>query len=538
MRPLLRLLPLGLLLLAWLLPAEARAHASLIATEPADGSVVQQVPAALVLRFDELVRPIRISVVGPQGPVAASPTGDAEAAMLRVALPAGLPRGTYLASWRVISADGHPIAGTVAFGIGAAPVAAAPPAVAEGAWPDAASLLRFALYCVLAFGAGGALFRALVAEPPLSLRRRMGIAAVAGLPICLLAIGVQGGAMLGGAFPGALAERATWQAALGATVADRAAVVMLGLVITAIGMRRDGHAARWAGGAGAVVAVAGLGLSGHAAVGGWGVQLMLVAHALAACFWIGALAPLLALLAAGGQAAAGAVRRFSTIALPAVALLLVSGVVQAARHLPDLAALLATRYGQLLLAKAALAALLLALAGLNRLHLAPALEAGREDSRRALRGAIAAEIVLATIVLGVTAVLTMTNPHAHHAPAPGAHDHAGHVMAGEVVQAQQPGLALSLRIDPARTGTNRLALTLAGPDGSPLASPEVWIALSHAEAGVAGVLRRLEQVGPGSYAYEGPELVVPGKWTARIDVLVGDFDQRTFPLEFQVGAAP
>jgi copper transport protein len=537
-RPLLRLLPLSWLLLAWLLPGEAWAHASLIAAEPEDGSVVQQAPSALVLRFDEVVQPIRISVIGPQGALATAPAGVAESAVLRLPLPPGLPHGTYLASWRVISADGHPIAGTIAFGIGAAPVAMPRHEAADGAWPAALGVLRFALYCALAFAAGGALFRALVEEPSPRLRRWMCAAAISGVPVCLLTIGVQGGAMLGGSFPHALAERTTWQTALGATVADRAVVVMLGLLITAIAVRAEHPAACRMGAAGALVAVAGLGLSGHAAAGGWSMQLLLVAHALAACFWIGALAPLLVLLGSGGPPPVEAIRRFSRIALPAVALLLLSGVVQALRHLPDLASLLVTRYGQLLLAKAALAALLLGLAGLNRLRLTPALESGRGGAGSALRRSIVAELVLCVTVLGVTAALTMTNPHAHHAATADEHDHAGHMLAGSLVEVRQDGLLLTLRVDPARVGTNRLVLTLARADGSPLAAPEVWVELMHAEAGVAGIRRRLHDAGPGQYAHQGPELVVPGRWTAHVDVLLSDFDQRTIALEFDVGAAP
>src|SRR3954470_15781008 len=109
------LLAAGLLRLS---PA-ARARAVLVASEPADGARLDAAPSELVLHFDEPVTPLALRVVGPAvGEVTLPPQG----AVLRVTLSAGLGEGIHVVSWRVVSADGHPVAGAFTFGVGHAVV--------------------------------------------------------------------------------------------------------------------------------------------------------------------------------------------------------------------------------------------------------------------------------------------------------------------------------------------------------------------------------------------------------------------------------
>src|SRR6187551_3143620 len=94
-----------------LVPA-AGAHARLITTEPANDAVLEQSPRFVLLRFNEPVETAfgAIRVYDAQarrvdtGKVA-QPSGK-EA---RIAVEPRLARGTYTATWRVVSVDGHPI---------------------------------------------------------------------------------------------------------------------------------------------------------------------------------------------------------------------------------------------------------------------------------------------------------------------------------------------------------------------------------------------------------------------------------------------
>jgi copper transport protein len=524
-----------LLVLCFLPLAQAWAHAALLGSEPADGSNLAAAPAALELRFDEAVTLLDLRLAGPGGTVPLPGSSRVTGSTLHAALPAALGPGTYLATFRIISADGHPVSGGIAFGIRTAPdLQAAADSMASADWVTPAEVLRFLLYLGFALGAGGALFRALVAEPAPRLRRWMAAAAFAGMLAALGGIGIQGGGMLAAPSMLALLDGATWSAATGSSVLARSLVVALGLALVGFSAPAGGRAGGWGGVAGAVLAAAGFSLAGHAATGGTLPQALLVAHVMTAAFWLGSFPPLVAALRAQGSLAIGVVRRFAAIAMAAVIVLLLSGAAQAALRLPDVSALVDSRYGQLVLAKGIGALLLLTLAAYNHRRLTPRLaEAG---AARAMIRSIGAESALAAMVLGLTAVLSMTSPHA--APQPHHHEQMGAPPSGAVVATQQGGLTLLLEADPARPGVNRLVLHVTRQDGSPLTTPELWIEFSQPQAGVAGIRRRMREEAPGRFVQEGPELALPGRWTLRAEILVSDFDQVAATLHLDLAALP
>ncbi|MBL6080124.1 copper resistance protein CopC [Belnapia sp. T18] len=117
---------LALLLAAWLAsPGAVRAHAALVATMPEDGASLAEAPSEVTLRFDEVVTPLSLRIVGPDGVALALPGLPGPGAVLSARLPPGLGRGVYLLDWRVVSTDGHPVAGALAFGVGATAAPAA-----------------------------------------------------------------------------------------------------------------------------------------------------------------------------------------------------------------------------------------------------------------------------------------------------------------------------------------------------------------------------------------------------------------------------
>lgn len=158
---------------------------------------------------------------------------------------------------------------------------------------------------------------------------------------------------------------------------------------------------------------ASLALTGHAAGGaGWPGSVHGIAdaiHLLCAGIWLGGLCELLIVLRAAPSLAGIALRRFSALAIPAVALVVISGAANALAIVPDWAAFAGTRYGVLLIVKVALAAAMIALALLNRLIFVPQLERNSAAARN-LRRSIAAEIVLGAIVLAIVGVLGLSAP--------------------------------------------------------------------------------------------------------------------------------
>src|SRR3954469_25068681 len=90
----------------------AFAHASLVATEPRDGSMVAQVPNTVRLRFNEPVMPAVVRVIDAEGRTRGDAAVHAVNETIEITLPTGLAAGTLVISYRVISADGHPVAGS------------------------------------------------------------------------------------------------------------------------------------------------------------------------------------------------------------------------------------------------------------------------------------------------------------------------------------------------------------------------------------------------------------------------------------------
>src|ERR1700709_1073614 len=133
------------------------AHASLVAMDPGDGSVVALAPKTVQLRFNEPVTPAAVGLIDAEGRVRDDAGLRTEGDSLFVTLPDNLPRGTQLISYRVISQDGHPVAGSVVFSIGVGTGAA------EGQANSASVngliwLARIGLYLGLFAGVGGAFF--------------------------------------------------------------------------------------------------------------------------------------------------------------------------------------------------------------------------------------------------------------------------------------------------------------------------------------------------------------------------------------------
>jgi methionine-rich copper-binding protein CopC len=95
----------------------AHAHAHLTSAVPADASTLSASPPSLVLNFSEaaLVTAASLQEVGGS-PRKLVPLPTTAATRLSLALPALLP-GAYLVSWRILSADGHIVAGTIHFTI-------------------------------------------------------------------------------------------------------------------------------------------------------------------------------------------------------------------------------------------------------------------------------------------------------------------------------------------------------------------------------------------------------------------------------------
>jgi methionine-rich copper-binding protein CopC len=109
----------GALLASMVFAVTASGHADLLRTAPRDGQVLERAPRMVVLTFDEAIDPalVRLQVDDADGRSVARggafhPAGREEVVAVR--LEPGLA-GRYVARFRVISEDGHPVVKRVSF---------------------------------------------------------------------------------------------------------------------------------------------------------------------------------------------------------------------------------------------------------------------------------------------------------------------------------------------------------------------------------------------------------------------------------------
>lgn len=113
-----------------------------------------------------------------------------------------------------------------------------------------------------------------------------------------------------------------------------------------------------------------------------------------------------------------AVRRFSTLAIISVATLTLSGFVNAWILVGSFRGLVMTDYGQLLILKLSVFAVMLVFAAINRLVLTPQLASLSDEARqgrtlRALSRNTLLEIALGLSIFSMVGVLGMQHPAAH-----------------------------------------------------------------------------------------------------------------------------
>ena len=263
-------------------------------------------------------------------------------------------------------------------------------------------------------------------------------AALAALGSGVLLLALQAAHVAGRA--GAALEPAAWIGVLLGTQFGAVWLLRMGviLLLTALLLlrEREDSTADWAalrveGWLLAAVAAGALAWAGHAAAVEPSGRLALAGdllHLVAAGVWLGALAPLVALLRAAATPAGAdgrphavlVVRRFSQLALVAMLTLIATGLWNTWMQVGDVPSLIGTRYGWLLLAKLALLGPILVLAAVNRRRLLPALSGeavtvGRPAMTRLARF-VSFECLLALAIVAVVAALAVTPPARHDTP--------------------------------------------------------------------------------------------------------------------------
>ena len=514
----------------WMFAApSASAHASLIASDPADGTLLLSQPQSLTLKFTEPVRPLIVRLIHPGGHTDVLPNIGERGDAIVIALPTGLEQGTHILSWRAVSSDGHPIGGGLVFSIGVeSAVAALPkgqidPIVRIGLWGS-----RFILLLSLIFGVGSGAFSIfIVGDGPPSFGRANRRLLLSGALAAPALIGFQGLDALGlpvSALPGA----DVWLAGLFATSFGRATLLAATAIVLAYAA---GHTGRWIGVALILLALLTLGLAiagaGHAATAPPQVltRPALFLHAVTAALWLGALPPLAGLFASRSSRALPVLQRFSVAIPVVVGFLILSGLSLAMVQLHAFSALWTTNYGLVLLAKLTLVATLLALAAFNRYRLTTPVLTGHDTAAMLrLRRNILLEVVIGSLIIAILGLWRFTPPPRVLALAP----------ALQEIRVSKDGVDAFLSINPSVTGPVVIEMRDLMVDGKPLEPLSVSIDLDKPSYGIGPFTRQAQKFDGRRYRAQGFVLPLDGFWVVRATVLVSEFRSVTLTDIFDV----
>ena len=101
--------------------APASAHASLVSSNPAADASLDALPTEIVFTFSEPISEPAYAVLNsPDGEQLAAEEVVVDGETVSVAVTGDGPAGAYTAAFRVVSEDGHPVTGQIAFTVGSA----------------------------------------------------------------------------------------------------------------------------------------------------------------------------------------------------------------------------------------------------------------------------------------------------------------------------------------------------------------------------------------------------------------------------------
>jgi len=521
----------------------ASAHAFEKQTTPLENSVVTKSPAEVLISFTEPLEPRYSSAQlfdanGGKIPTAVSHIGS-DPTILVLPLPSTLPPGTYTVEWQNISAaDGHPNAGYFAFTVGsqANVVIPSPPEI-----PQPSNLER-------ALGIAGRWLGLL------------GFAAALGAFLNWLLVILPGIDMLPDDQRARIATRARFLALVGIGVALAGSLVLLlsqalnaaghisfGVLGNVLAHTRFGtlwlvrvplllllgallcwprlwseRASRWflllPVGIGLATALP-FSLNSHAVAQTVGRQLAIAVdwlHLIGASVWVGGLLLIVVSLvqlrdlplAQRRVVYAAVIPRFSTLAIGAVIILIVTGFYASWLEVGNLTALAHTSYGQTLIVKLLLILPLLAFGAWNLLVLGPRM-VRRQPAPKHFGYTVRAEALLAVAVLLVVGVLTSL---------PTARETISATADHPVYQFNQNGIRAVLQITPALAGLNKYTLDASLSNGTLPANTTVLLQV--AKKSQPDAIREIALPAlPGSqsrWEAQTRDLSVVGDWQVRL----------------------
>jgi copper transport protein len=567
------LLGLGLLLdVGTARPASA--HATVTSTTPADGARLDSAPAEVTIGFNESVSigAGYARVLDADGDRVDTGDPAVRDGVLTVPLRSDLPDASYVVTYRVLSADSHPVSGAFSFVVGDGALVPAGSVGSDDAIDPglavALPLARWLGYLGIALGVG--LPVALAWSWPggwaLPLLRRLALGGlvavgVSGVLLLLLQGAYAAGAGLGSAVDPQLIGT-TIDSGYGRTVLAR--IVLAGLLAVVLLLGRPSRAVLAVGGllgGGLVLATAAVGHPVAGSLRGLAVAVSAV-HVAAMSVWLGGLVALLAGALRPAAAAADlgpTLLRWSRLAAGCIGALVVTGVLQSVREVGSFSGLVNTRYGWVLLAKLAVVAVVLVAALVSRDWVQQRVGTRHRPSRRVvaqafadadtdadtgtgigterstgqpgigvLRRSVLVEVVGAVVVLVVSAVLVSQLPATASVAAP-----VEVTLPLQSASGTAGTGTVQVSLEPAAPGPATLHVHLFDAEGRLTQPRQITVALIEAQQQIGPLDVDLSPAGPGQYVGD-PVLPAAGTWTLTVTVRLDEFTAVTASTVFPV----
>ena len=515
--------------------APASAHAALVASDPGNGTIVPDAPNKITLNFSESVALLsgKIQVLAPDGSRADQGEPSADGGTVSIPLRSGGGRGTYLVSYRVLSADSHPVGGSLTYSVGAA--SATPTSTIDDTKVDPVvraiiPVGKYLGYAGLVLLVGPTLVLALLWPHRLS---RVGPGRVVWTGVglvafsTLLALWLQAPYSTGsGLFDVRVGDlRDVLGSTFGAIMLVRLGVICAAALLLRPMLRGNGADSK--------TDLALLGVLGVAALATWpltghptaspvaGVSVVVDAiHLAAMSVWLGGLVMLVGFLLrkADGRELGAILPIWSRWAATSVAALIVAGVIQALIEVASLDGLVSTTYGRLILVKVGLVTIVLGVAWYSRKLV---MSKAAEESPRSLRRVVWVELAITAVVLGVTSALVQIAP-------PRSAEAADTAATSTTITKTLTNDKMALQIDvfPATVGNNSIHLYAYTPDNKPLTVVEWSATAALPSKGIEPIEIPLLRI-TDFHAVGDIALPAAGEWTFKVTARTSDIDQST-----------
>lgn len=532
-----------------LVPTNTSAHAYIIKSTPMENETLNKPPALVSMEFNEAIQPKfdSLTVIDSLGQRVDGNTthiNKENPNIIETDVKSNLPNGAYTIQWKVVSADGHPVQGTIPFRIGTGTANSDSQVHTMGYIPQADMIIeRGLLYTGFSLFLGVMLFHLVLyrkndySEKTQSRSKKIIWFSVLAITCSLLwnlplQAKIYGNVPWSQSFHLSLWKETLSVPTFGYVWITQVILLLLFAVATYLAIKYGSFSSikAWIV---PILIFTGLlvtkTLNGHAMASKYKeiAVFMDFLHLSAASLWVGGLSAIVFLLPTSVKESHkkdwalywDAIRRFSPWAMTAVAIIFFTGIFSSTIFIPDIRKLFDTRYGQVLAIKIILF-IIMGIFGL--VHLVK----GKLRREKGIGLTAGTEFSIGIIILLIAGILS--NLATPPLPTP--------VPLNETKQVN--GYDITLHISPNAVGANTFDIDIKDKNGQPVTNlAQLTITAYSLDMEMGRNTVRVPMVSPGKFEVQGMQLNMEGRWRITVHGLTSSLDDFTLDFDTQVSTS-